>query len=203
MELNLSKDTLMLDLNKVSPSLTRLRGALNWELHPMSGKIDPVTGVTYEFDLDIFMFLTSNGSIMGDMKNVCFFNNKNCYNGAVVLPRDNRNGQDGVDASGKKLDDEEIFVEIGKIPAHIDKVEHFVFLHQAVERGQDLSMISGGSFKLYDQDNNELASYKLQTFVNHTALHVGTLQRTADGWGFQPMGESAAANPNQVLQAFA
>jgi tellurium resistance protein TerD len=198
MELNLSKDTLMLDLNKVSPSLTRLRGALNWELHPMSGKTDPATGKVYEFDLDIFMFLTSNGSIQGDMKNVCFFNNKDCYNGAVVLPRDNRNG---ADTAG--LDDEEIFVEIGKIPAHIDKVEHFVFLHDAVTRGQDLSMISGGSFKLYDQDNNELASYKLQNFVNHTALHVGTLQRTATGWGFQPMGESAAANPNQVLQAFA
>jgi len=202
MELNLSKDTMMLDLTKAAPSLTRLRGALNWDLHPMAQKTDPKTGKPYEFDLDIFMFLTSdvngNGSIKGDMKNVCFFNNKDCYNGAVVLPRDNRNGADVVGQ-----DDEEIFVEISKVPAHIDKVEHFVFLHDAETRGQDLSMISGGSFKLYDQDNNELASYKLQNFVNHTALHVGTLQRTADGWGFQPMGESAAANPNQVLQAFA
>ena len=191
MELNLSKDTMMLDLTKASPSLTRLRGALNWELHPMASK-------GHEFDLDIFMFLTSNGSIQGDMKNVCFFNNKDCYSGAVVLPRDNRNGADTVGQ-----DDEEIFVEIAKIPAHIDKVEHFVFLHDAVARQQDLSMISGGSFKLYDQDNKLLAEYKLQQFVNHTALHVGTLQRTATGWGFQPMGESAAANPNQVLQAFA
>lgn len=191
MELNLSKDTMMLDLTKVAPSLTRLRGALNWKLHPMASK-------GHEFDLDIFMFLTSNGSIQGDMKNVCFFNNKDCYNGAVVLPRDNRNG---ADVEG--LDDEEIFVEIGKIPAHIDKVEHFVFLHDAVARGQDLSMISGGAFDLYDQDNNLLASYKLQQFVGHTALHVGTLQRTATGWGFQPMGESAAANPNEVLKVFA
>lgn len=191
MELNLSKDTMMLDLTKVAPSLTRLRGALNWQLHPMASK-------GHEFDLDIFMFLTSNGSIQGDMKNVCFFNNMNCYNGAVVLPRDNR---DGADVAGQ--DDEEIFVEIGKIPAHIDKVEHFVFLHDAVVRNQDLSMISGGSFNLYDQDNNLLASYKLQQFVGHTALHVGTLQRTGNGWGFQPMGESAAANPNEVLKVFA
>jgi tellurium resistance protein TerD len=191
MELNLSKDTLMLDLTKAAPNLTRLRGALNWELHPLASK-------GHEFDLDIFMFLTKDGSIQGDLNNVCYFRNKDCYNGAVVLPRDNRNGADVVGQ-----DDEEILVEIGKIPAHINKVEHFVFLHDAVARSQDLSMISGGSFKLYDQDNNELASYKLQNFVNHTALHVGTLQRTADGWGFQPVGESAAANPNQVMQAFA
>lgn len=203
MELNLSKDTLMLDLNKIAPSLTRLRGALNWELHPMVGKIDPKTGKPYAFDLDIFMFLTKDGSIQGDVKNVCYFRNKDCYNGAVVLPRDNQDGADVILAGGKKQDDEEIFVTIDKIPAHINKVEHFVFLHEAVERNQDLSMISGGSFKLYDQDENLLAEYKLQNFVNHTALHVGTLQRTADGWGFQPSGESAAANPNEVMQNFA
>lgn len=191
MELNLSKDTMMLDLTKVAPSLTRLRGALNWELHPLANK-------GHKFDLDIFMFLTKDGSIQGDARNVCYFKNMNCYDGAVVLPRDN---QDGADIAG--LDDEEIFVTISKIPAHINKVEHFVFLHDAVARNQDLSMISGGSFKLFDQDDNLLAEYKLQNFVNHTALHVGTLQRTADGWGFQPSGESAAANPNEVLQNFA
>lgn len=197
MELNLSKDTLMLDLTKIAPSLTKLRGALNWNLHPMQGKKDPATGQPYEFDLDIFMFLTSNGSIQGDMANVCFFNNKNCYNGAVILPRDNRNGAD-VDGE----DDEEIFVEIGKVPSHIDKIEHFVFLHDAAVRGQDFSMIAGGSFDLYDQDGTLLAQYKLQQFVNGSALHVGTLQRVAGGWGFQPVGESAQANPNEVLQAF-
>jgi tellurium resistance protein TerD len=191
MELDLSKTTMMLDLSKVAPSLTRLRGALNWQCHPMADS-------GHEFDLDIFMFLTTNGSIQGDVKNVCYFKNMNCYNGAVVLPRDNRNG---ADVAGQ--DDEEILVEIGKIPAHIDKVEHFVFLHDAVARGQDLSMISGGSFALYDQDNKLIQEYKLQQFVNHTALHVGTLQRTASGWGFQPVGESALADPNQVLSAFA
>lgn len=191
MELNLSKTTLMLDLSKVAPSLTRLRGALNWNLHPRATQ-------GFEFDLDIFMFLTSKGSIQGNMANVCFFNNKDCYNGAVVLPRDNRNG---ADVEGE--DDEEIFVDISKVPANIDKIEHFVFLHDAVARSQDFSMISGGSFDLYDQDNNLLAEYKLQQFVNGTALHVGTLQRIDGGWGFQPVGESANANPNEVLQAFA
>jgi tellurium resistance protein TerD len=192
MELNLSKDTMMLDLTKAAPSLTRLRGALNWELHPLASK-------GHKFDLDIFMFLTSNGSIKGDIANVCYFKNMNCYNGAVVLPRDN---QDGADVVGQ--DDEEIFVDISKIPAHIDAIEHFVFLHEAANRGQDLSMISGGSFALFDQDDNLLAEYKLQTFVNHTALHVGTLKRQASGgWGFQPMGESAAAGPNDVMKAFA
>ena len=196
-QLNLSKDTLMLDLTKVSPSLTNLRGTLNWSTHPRANQ-------GYEFDLDIFMFLTSKGSIQGSMENVCFFNNKNCYNGAVILPRDNRDGTDAIDpATGLPLDDEEILVDIAKVPAHIDRIEHFVFLHEAEARGQDFSMIAGGSFDLYDQNDVLLASYKLQNFVNGSALHVGTLERTTNGWGFQPMGESAKANPNEVLQAFA
>ena len=196
-QLDLSKDTLMLDLTKVSPSLTNLRGTLNWSTHPRANQ-------GFEFDLDIFMFLTQNGSIQGKMDNVCYFKNQNLYNGAVILPRDNRNGTDAVDPkTGLPLDDEEILVDIAKIPAHLDKVEHFVFLHEAVARQQDFSMIAGGSFDLYDQDDVLLASYKLQSFVNGSALHVGTLQRTATGWGFQPVGESAQANPNEVLQAFA
>jgi stress response protein SCP2 len=64
-------------------------------------------------------------------------------------------------------------------------------------------MIKNGSFKLFDQNNILIQDYKLQTFVNGTALHIGTLQRVSGGWGFQPVGESAVADPNQVLQAFA
>jgi tellurium resistance protein TerD len=191
MELNLSKDTLMLDLTKAAPQLTRLRGLLNWDCHPVHG-----SSKEYGFDLDVFAFCTdANGSIQGNMNNVVFFNNMSAFDGAVVYPRDNRTGEGD--------DDEELITDVTKIPAHIHKIEHFVFLHEAAKRGQDFSMIKNGSFKLFDQNNILIQDYKLQTFVNGTALHIGTLQRVAGGWGFQPVGESAVADPNQVLQAFA
>lgn len=190
MELNLSKTTMMLDLSKAAPSLTRLRGVLNWDCHPVHG-----ASKEYGFDLDVFAFITSGGSIQGDAKNVVFFNNMSAYDGAVVYPRDNR--------TGEGADDEELLIDITKIPADKDKIEHFVFLHEAVKRQQDFSMIKNGSFTLFDQDNNVIQEYKLATFVGGTALHVGTLQRTITGWGFQPVGESAVADPNQVLSAFA
>jgi tellurium resistance protein TerD len=192
MELNLSKTTMMLDLSKAAPSLTRLRGVLNWDCHPVHG-----ASKDFGFDLDVFAFLTdAKGSINGDVANVVFFNNMSAYNGAVVYPRDNRTGEGD--------DDEELITDITKIPAHIHKVEHFVFLHEAEKRQQDFSMIKNGSFKLFDQDGNLIQDYKLATFVGGTALHIGTLQRQATGgWGFQPVGESAVADPNQVLSAFA
>jgi tellurium resistance protein TerD len=188
--LNLSKTTMMLDLTKAAPGLTKLRGALNWDVHPLKNN-------GHEFDLDIFMFITGGGKI-GSASDVVFFNNQNAYNGAVVYPRDNRSG---ADVAGQ--DDEEVFVEIAKIPANKDKVEHFVFLHDAQARGQDFSAISGGSFCLYDQNNKLIQEYKLQQFVNGTVLHVGTLTRlSGDSWGFQPVGEANTLDPNQVMQAF-
>ena len=59
MELNLSKNTMMLDLTKAAPQLTRLRGLLNWDCHPVHG-----SSKEYGFDLDVFAFCTdANGSI--------------------------------------------------------------------------------------------------------------------------------------------
>lgn len=189
--LNLSKTTAMLDLSKVAPSLTKLRGVLNWDVHPVHG-----ASKEYGFDLDVFAFLTgSNGKISG-MADVVYFNNMSAYNGAVVLPRDNRTGEGD--------DDEELLTDITKIPAHVHNVEHFVFLHEAVERGQDFSMIAGGAFTLFDQDGVKIQEYRLQPFVNGSALHVGTLRRNPDSasWSFQPVGEPGSANPNEVLSAF-
>jgi tellurium resistance protein TerD len=189
MELNLSKDTMMLDLSKAAPSLTKLRGVLNWECHPVHG-----ASAQFGFDLDCFAFLTNEQGKLGSGADVVFFNNKSAYNGAVVLPRDNRTGEGD--------DDEELLTDITKLPAHIHQVEHFVFLHEADVRKQDFSMISGGAFTLFDQDGNLIQAYKLQQFANGTALHVGTLKRTGSGWGFQPVGDSANAGPNDVMKAF-
>lgn len=189
MELNLSKTTLMLDLTKAAPQLTRLRGVLNWDTHPLHGASKELG-----FDLDVFAFLTDANGKLGSNSDVVFFNNMSAYNGAVVYPRDNRTGEGD--------DDEELITDVTKVPAHVHKIEHFVFLHEADKRGQDFSMIKNGSFTLYDQDNKVIQDYKLSTFVNGTALHIGTLERVNGGWGFQPVGESAVADPNQVMQAF-
>jgi stress response protein SCP2 len=182
MELNLSKTTALLDLTKVAPSLVEVRGELSWGMHPIKGQ---------EFDLDIFAFITSNGKI-GSTADVVFFNNKTAYNGAVVYPRDSRDGGDV----------EEVTVKLGSVPADKDSIEIFVFIHEGVQRQQDFSMVQSGSFKLFDEKGTLIQDYKLQQFVNGTALHIGSLIRNPSGWGFQPVGESAVANPNEVLSAF-
>lgn len=186
-QLNLSKATPMLDLAKVAPSLVKVKGMLLWDENPVHK-----ASLTQGFDLDIFAFLTQGNKIEG-VQDVVYFNNKTAYGDAVVYPRDCRTGDC----------DEEITITLGSIPANKEAVELFVFLHEADQRKQDFSMIQGGSFTLYDAvTGDSIQSYSLQQFVNGSALHVGTLKRSGSGWGFQPVGESAQADANQVLSGF-
>lgn len=182
MQLDLNKNTELLDLTKVAPSLIEVRAELSWGMHPVSGA---------EFDLDLFGFVTTNGKLTST-SDVVFFNNKVLYGGAVNYPRDSRDGGDI----------EELTVKLGQVPSDKDAIEIFVFIHLGTERRQDFSMIANGVFKLFDEKGTLLQDYKLQQFVNGTALHIGSLSRNSTGWGFQPVGESAQANPNEVLSAF-
>lgn len=188
--LNLTKETKMLDLTKVAPSMKRARGVLDWNVHPIH-KASLQDG----FDLDIFVIATKNGKVVGVPDDVAFFNNKTIHNGGVFIPRDNR--------TGEGQDDEEALFELDKIKPDYDSLELFVFLFEAQKRQQNFSMIQGGSFTLYDADTKqEIQKYSLQQFANGNALHIGSFKRNNGGWGFQPVGDSADADANQVLSAF-
>lgn len=183
-QLNLSKNTPSLNLTKIAPGLKKVRGELKWTPSPL---------LKQEFDLDIFTFTLEKGKIIDVPGDVVFFNNKQAYDGAIVYPRDSRDGGDV----------EEVFYTLDKVPARKDSIEIFVFIHEAAERGQDFSMMSNATFDLINDDTGlVLQSYKLQSFVNGYAVHVGTLARITDGFEFKPVGESAQADPNQVLSAF-
>ena len=188
--LNLTKETAMLNLTKAAPTMKRVRGVLNWDMHPIY-KDSRSEG----FDLDIFAFVTYQGKLKNPGSDVAYFNNKSVYEGAVVIPRDNRNGEGD--------EDEEVLLELGKLPTTCDGVELFVFIHEADKRQQNFSMISGGSFSVADADSGkEVQKYVLAQFATGTALHVGSFTRKDGDWCFQPVGDAAIADPNQVLTAF-
>jgi len=58
--LNLSKEPgMVLDLNKIAPSMKTARAVLNWDMHPAHGQ-----NLNADFDLDIFVFaLNASGKI--------------------------------------------------------------------------------------------------------------------------------------------
>lgn len=179
----------MLDLTKSNPSLKRVRGVLSWDESPIHAK-----SLVEGFDLDIFAFITSGGK-MTIPTDVAYFKNKSPYGGAVSIPRDNRTGEGD--------NDEEIFIEFDKVPSDKDAIELFVFIFDYEKRQQNFSMMQNSFFKLFDADTGTLIqAYSLQQFATGSALHVGTLKRTGSEWGFQPVGDSAQADPNDVIVAY-
>lgn len=188
--LNLSKDTPMLDLTKLAPSLRNLRATLNWDMHPVHGR-----DLNNGFDLDIFVFvLNQQGKITGG-QDVVFFNNKVFAGGAVSIPLDNRTGEGS--------DDEYADFDLSRVPSDKHGLDIYVFIHDAEERGQRFEMMANAHLDLIDQDTGKvLAEYKISQFTNETALHVGRVVRNGSGWGFEAFGEASRVGPNQVAPLY-
>lgn len=188
--LDLNKSAGVLDLNKVAPTLKKIRGVLNWDINPIHGK-----SLTQGFDLDIFAFVLGADEKISSGADVVFFNNKNYGNGAVTVPVDNRTG-DGDD-------DENIDIEFSKLPANKSHIDVYIFIHDADARQQSFGMMANAGFVLSDIDTGVgIVSYELQKYTNETALHVGRFSRTSNGWEFKPTGDVAQADPNQVVNAY-
>lgn len=185
--LNLSKTTAVLDLTKAAPGLKNIRGLLNWDPNPNQGYGGQ------DFDLDIFVFaLTSAGKITSG-SDVIFFNNKSAH--GVSIPRDNRNGQGN--------DDEELFVDLEKVPTDKAILDIYVFIHDAAQRKQFFGMMANATFTLINKDTGStIQEYKISSLTNETAIHIGALTRSSGGWAFEPSGEAGVMDPNQVAGGY-
>ena len=190
--LDLNKGTGFLDLSKAAPSLTKLKGTLNWDMHPIHGK-----DLNQGFDLDIFVFCLNGQKKIQFPQDVCFFNNKSVLGGAVQAPVDNRTGEDTGD------DDEFVVFDLAKIPADKAAFDIFIFIHDATGRKQNFGMMANARFELKDETNGSLIQgYAISQFTTGSCLHIGTVERNGDSWNFNPVGEAAEADPNQVAQAY-
>lgn len=192
--LDLNKNTGFLDLSKAAPSLTKLRGALNWDMHPIHGK-----DLNNGFDLDIFIFGLNAQKKIQFPQDVCFFNNKTICASAIQMSEDNRTGLD----SAPGQDDEFFTADLSKIPADKASFDVFVFIHDATNRRQNFGMMANARFELRNEaDGSLIQGYNISQFTTGSALHIGTVERKGDTWNFNPVGEAAEADPNQVAQAY-
>lgn len=185
LDLNKNAPADILNLTKALPQLKKLRGMLNW---------DPSV-TSQNHDLDIFiMCLNSNGKL-GSEKDVVYFNNKAVP--GVEVPVDNTTGEG---------DDDEFFtIEMAALSPQHYQWDIFVFIHDAVTRGQTFGQIKNATFEIFNEQTGEsLVRYMVtQTFVNETALHVASLVRKDDGtFELQPVGQGGEMDPNQVAGAY-
>lgn len=164
-----------IDLTKGNPKLSKILIGLGWDTKKYDGGFD--------FDLDAAAFLLgANGKVQSDYDFI-FYNNLTHSSGAVQHMGDNLTGAgDG--------DDEQIKIDLSKVPANIDKIAFTVTIHEADSRRQNFGQVSNAFIRIVDEANGkELIRYDLgEDFSVETAVVVGELYRNAGEWKFNAIG---------------
>lgn len=174
MPVNLTKGQ-KVDLTKGKPSLNKLMVGLGWDVNRYDGGGD--------FDLDAAAFmLGAEGKVLSD-SDFIFYGNLKHNSEAVEHMGDNLTGEgDG--------DDEQIMVDLSKVPANVDKIAFTVTIYEAEQRRQNFGQVSNSFIRIVDEVNNEeLIRYDLgEDFSIETAVVVGELYRHNGEWKFNAIG---------------
>ena len=163
------------DLTKGNPGLSKILVGLGWDTKKYDGG--------YDFDLDAAAFLLGkDGHVQSDYDFV-FYNNLKHSSGAVQHMGDNLTG-------AGEGDDEQIKIDLSKLPANIDKVAFTVTIHEADTRKQNFGQVSNAFIRIVDENSGkELIRYDLgEDFSIETAVVVGELYRNAGEWKFNAIG---------------
>jgi len=109
--------------------------------------------------------------------------------GSVSHTGDNRTG----DGDG---DDEQIIVELGRVPAN---VKHLVFVVNSFT-GQSFDQIDNATCRLVDaRGDKELLRYELSGSGSHNAQVMLRLYREGGGWQVHAIGEKASGRTFEAL----
>jgi tellurium resistance protein TerD len=174
MAISLSKGQ-KVDLTKTNPGLTKIVIGLGWDTNKYDGGKD--------FDLDASAFLLGGTGKVQNEKDFVFYNNQNGAEGAVIHTGDNRTGAgDG--------DDEQIKIDLSKVPTVVEKIDFTITIHEAAERKQNFGQVSNAYVRVFNEGNGqELIRYDLgEDFSVETAIVVAELYRSNNEWKFNAIG---------------
>ena len=136
-----------------------------------------------DFDLDAAAFmLGADGKCPSD-KEFIFYGNLNHATGAVTHMGDNLTGEG-------EGDDEQIQIDLSKIPSNIEKIAFTVTIYESDARRQNFGQVSNAFIRIVDESTNtELIRYDLgEDFSIETAVVVGELYKNNGEWKFNAIG---------------
>ncbi len=168
-------------LTKDNAGLSQIVVGLGWdEVKRSKGFFAPKPK---PIDCDASAILLKSGRLM-DKGDIVYFGNLQHKSGTVTHLGDNLTGAgDG--------DDEQILIDLARVPAEYDRIVIVVNIYQAVERGQNFGMIQNAFIRLVDtRNNNEMCKYNLtEDYSGMTAMIFGEVYRHNGEWKFNAMGQ--------------
>ena len=205
MSINLAKGQ-KIDLSKGGYGLSQVMVGLGWdEVQQNRGLLGSLFGSKpQDIDCDAFaIMLGYDGKLLHhtDSLNECtvFFNNLSDPARSIIHQGDNLTGAgDG--------DDEQIFVDLNRVPQDVATIVFAVNIYDAYNRNKHFGMLRNAFIRVVDyQRDIELCKFDLnENYYNDTALVAGAIMRTQNGWEFKADGSHARVGSlTEVVAAFA
>lgn len=163
------------DLTKGNPGLKRLMVGLGWDVNQYDGGAD--------FDLDAAAFMLGASGKVRKQEDFIFYGNLSHDSESVQHMGDNLTGEG-------EGDDEQILVDLTKVPADVMKIVFTVTIYDSDVRRQNFGQVSNSFIRIVDEKKNEeIIRYDLgEDFSIETAVVVGELYRHNGEWKFNAVG---------------
>lgn len=183
MSINLVKGQ-KIDLTKNNSGLKKLLVGLGWDSVKQEKRGFFNFGhAQADIDVDASVFMLRNDKL-ASKQDIVYFGNLKSKCGGVIHTGDNLTG----DGDG---DDEQILVDLSKIPQDVNKLVFVTNIYECIKRKQNFGMIENAFIRIADCNNNQnIAMFNLtEDYNGKTALVVGELYRHDSEWKFNAIGE--------------
>ena len=182
MTINLQKGQ-RISLKKEAPNLNRLMCGLGWDVAKKSGGW---LSLSPDFDLDAFVVCLDDNQKLTNKSDIIYFGNLRHSSGAITHLGDNLTGKG-------EGDDEQIIVDLPKVPAKISKLLFMINIYESKKRKQELSQVENAFVRLVDLNNRkEIARYELSgsQYQNKNGLILGEVYRHNGEWKMAATGDA-------------
>ena len=162
-------------LTKDNPGLKKVVVGLGWDVNAFD------TGG--DFDLDAAAFLLNDTGKVSSSNDFVFYGNLSHPSGSVMHQGDNLTGVgDG--------DDEQIKIDLSKVPDNVTKIAFTVTIYEPEQRKQNFGQVSNAFIRIYNEENGEeMLRYDLgEDFSIETAAVFGELYKSGSEWKFNAIG---------------
>jgi len=175
-------------LSKSDPGLRRVLIGLGW---------DPRATTGTDFDLDASLFMIGAGGRVRSDQDFIFYNNLRSSDGSVEHTGDNLTGEG-------EGDDESIRVDLGAVPADVEKLAVTVTIHDADSRRQNFGQVDNAFIRVVNEDSgSEVVRYDLaEDASTETAMIFGEVYRHGSDWKFRAVGQGYAGGLGPLAKSF-
>ena len=191
------------DLTKTNPGLSKITVGLGWDPVQSGGGSGLFGGLfgggsAANVDCDASVIMLGANDKLQNNKDVIYFGNLRSNDGSVQHSGDNLTG----DGDG---DDEQIMIDLSKVPPQIQKLIFVVNIYDCVKRKQHFGMIRNAFIRVVNPGNQqELIHYNLtDNYSGLTCLVTGEIYRHGNEWKFAAIGSGTnAAGLSEVVRSY-